>query len=155
MQRGRHTVFDSFDLSVRPGEVTGVLGSSGCGKTTLLCTIVGAQTFALGTVRVLGIDSGSRALRTRVSYATQAASASDDLTVARILLGALLMPRDRMPGALQAVSDWLPLSYAVDAVNAVTACDDEWTLWKPLIIIVAVSIVALALAAATLRRRTP
>lgn len=140
MQRGRHTVFDSFDLSVRPGEVTGMLGPSGCGKTTLLRTIVGAQTFAL---------------RTRVSYATQAASASDDLTVARILLGALLMPRDRMPGALQAVSDWLPLSYAVDAVNAVTACDDEWTLWKPLIIIVAVSIVALALAAATLRRRTP
>lgn len=85
VQRGRHTVFDGFDLSIRPGEVTGVLGPSGCGKTTLLRTIVGAQTFALGTVRVLGVDSGSRALRTRVSYATQAASVYDDLTVAQNL----------------------------------------------------------------------
>lgn len=77
------------------------------------------------------------------------------VVIPQILIGGLLMPRDRMPDALQAISDWLPLSYAVDAVNAVTSGDDSWELWRPLIIIVGVSLVALALAAATLRRRTP
>lgn len=77
------------------------------------------------------------------------------VVIPQILVGGLLMPRDKMPDALQAISDWLPLSYAVDAVNAVTAGNEDWDLWGPLIVIVAVSLAALALAAATLRRRTP
>ncbi|MGO3146426.1 MAG: ABC transporter permease [Leucobacter sp.] len=77
------------------------------------------------------------------------------VVIPQILVGGLLMPRDQMPVALERISDWLPLSYAVDAVNAVTAGSGDWDLWKPLIVIVAVSIVALVLAAVTLRRRTP
>lgn len=77
------------------------------------------------------------------------------VVIPQILVGGLLMPRDRMPEALQAVSDWLPLSYAVDAVDAVTVGEEGWDLWRPLVVIVGVSLVALALAAATLRRRTP
>ncbi|XPP27550.1 MAG: ABC transporter permease [Leucobacter sp.] len=73
----------------------------------------------------------------------------------QILLGGLLMPRDQMPDALQAISDWLPLSYAVDAVMAVTTGDAGWELGKPLIVIAAVTIAALVLASLTLRRRTP
>ena len=60
-----------------------------------------------------------------------------------------------VPGALQAVSDWLPLSYAIDAVTAVTAGDDGWTLWGPLLIVAAFAVGALVLASLTLRRRTP
>lgn len=73
----------------------------------------------------------------------------------QILLGGLLMPRDAMPEALEAISDWLPLSYAIDAVNAVTAGDEGWDLGGPLLVIGAVTVVALGLAALTLRRRTP
>jgi len=73
----------------------------------------------------------------------------------QILLGGLLMPRDQMPDALHAISDWLPLSYAIDAVNAVTTGEAGWDLGKPLIVIAAVTLVALGLAALTLRRRTP
>lgn len=73
----------------------------------------------------------------------------------QIILGGLFMPRDHMPDVLHAISDWLPLSYAIDAVSAVTAGDDGWDVWRPLIIIAAVTILALVLAAATLRRRTP
>lgn len=73
----------------------------------------------------------------------------------QILLGGMLMPRDRMPEALYAISDWLPLSYAVDAVNAVMSGDEGWTLGRPLLVIGAVTVVALGLAALTLRRRTP
>ncbi|MDI6022612.1 ABC transporter permease [Leucobacter sp. UT-8R-CII-1-4] len=73
----------------------------------------------------------------------------------QILLGGLLMPRDQMPDILQRISDWLPLSYAIDAVNAVSAGDEGWDLGKPLVVIAAVTLVALILASLTLRRRTP
>ncbi len=73
----------------------------------------------------------------------------------QILLGGLLMPRDKMPDVLHTISDWLPLSYAIDAVNAVAAGDEGWDLGKPLIVIAAVTIAALVLASFTLRRRTP
>jgi len=81
VRRGKHTVFAGLDLEIEPGRVTGVLGPSGCGKTTLLRAIVGAQAGVHGQVRVLGLPAGSRSLRRRVSYATQAASVYDDLTV--------------------------------------------------------------------------
>ena len=57
---------------------------------------------------------------------------------------------------IAAVSVRLPLSYAVDAVAAVAAGHDSWAdLWWPVTIIAAVTVVALVLASATLRRRTP
>jgi ABC-2 type transport system permease protein len=73
----------------------------------------------------------------------------------QILLGGLFMPRDEMPDALYAISNWLPLSYAIDAVNAVTAGDEDWDLWRPLLIVTAFAVGSLVVAAATLRRRTP
>ncbi len=81
VRRGRHTVFDRVDLSVPRGQITGLLGPSGCGKTTLMRSIVGVQAGVGGSLRVLGEPAGSKTLRHRVSYATQAASVYDDLTV--------------------------------------------------------------------------
>lgn len=73
----------------------------------------------------------------------------------QIILGGLFMPRADMPAALYAISDWLPLSYAIDTINAVTAGDEGWDVWRPLLIVVAFAVGALALAPLTLRRRTP
>ncbi len=72
----------------------------------------------------------------------------------QILLGGLFMPRDQMPSALEAISNWLPLSYAVDATNAVTAGDGGWDLGWPLLIVAAIAVACLVLASLTLRRRT-
>ena len=47
------------------------------------------------------------------------------LVFPQIILGGLFMPRDQMPDVLYAISDWLPLSYAIDTINAVTAGDEE------------------------------
>lgn len=77
------------------------------------------------------------------------------LVFPQVLLGGLLMPRASMPGALRALSDWLPLSYAIDAVTAATAGDDGWNLWRPLLVVLAFGVGCLALASLTLRRRTP
>ncbi len=82
--RGGRRVLDGLDLDLAPG-VTGLLGPSGCGKSTLLRSIVGVQSVAAGTIRVLGHDAGTRPLRDRVGYVTQAASVYDDLTVAENL----------------------------------------------------------------------
>ncbi len=72
----------------------------------------------------------------------------------QILLGGIIMPRDQMPDALHAISDWLPLSYAVDAVNAVTRGDDGWDVYGPVLVVVAFVVGAIVLASLTLRRRT-
>lgn len=79
--RGRSPVFDGLRLDIAAGRITGLLGPSGSGKTTLMRAIVGVQSVRGGTVTVLGHPAGSRALRHRVAYATQAASVYDDLTV--------------------------------------------------------------------------
>lgn len=77
------------------------------------------------------------------------------LVFPQIILGGLFMPRDQMPDVLHAISDWLPLSYAIDAVNAVATGDDGWELYRPLLIVAAFAVGALILASLTLRRRTP
>ena len=79
--RGGQVALDDVSLEVRAGVVTGLLGPSGSGKTTLMRAIVGVQRVAAGTVGVLGLPAGSRPLRSRVAYVTQAPSVYADLTV--------------------------------------------------------------------------
>ena len=83
--RGRVRAVDDVSFSTVPGKVTGLLGPSGCGKTTLMRAIVGVQIVESGTVTVLGEAAGSRVLRDRIGYVTQAPSVYEDLTVAENL----------------------------------------------------------------------
>ena len=73
----------------------------------------------------------------------------------QIILGGLFMPREDMPDALYQISKVLPLSYAIDTINAVTAGDEGWEVFGPLLVVVAFAVGALVLASLTLRRRTP
>jgi ABC-2 type transport system ATP-binding protein len=79
--RGDVAVLDGLSLSVAAGRVTGLLGPSGGGKSTLLRSIVGVQRVAGGRVVVLGEPAGSPTLRSRVGYMTQAPSVYGDLSV--------------------------------------------------------------------------
>jgi ABC-2 type transport system ATP-binding protein len=79
--RGSRVVLDDFDLTIRPGTLTGLLGPSGSGKSTLMRAIVGVQQVAGGRVDVLGLPAGSPPLRHRVGYLTQTPSVYGDLTV--------------------------------------------------------------------------
>ena len=85
----------------------------------------------------------------------QAVQMMPALMIPQILLCGLLVPRDRLPDVLHAVSDVLPLSYAVDAVQGVMtdrgigngATGDVF-------VVLAFVVGAIVLGAATLRRRT-
>jgi ABC-2 type transport system ATP-binding protein len=104
--RGSREVLPGISLSVSRGQVVGLLGPSGGGKTTLLRSIVGVQTVAGGTVTVLGEPAGSPGLRSRVGYVTQEPSVYSDLTVRQnityfaTLVGA---PRDAVERTIEAV----------------------------------------------------
>ncbi|WP_454294402.1 ABC transporter permease [Salana multivorans] len=77
------------------------------------------------------------------------------LVFPQIILGGLFMPREQMPDVLEAISNALPLSYAIDAVDAVTSGSATGELTTPLLVVAAFAVAALALASLTLRRRTP
>ena len=53
---GAQTVHDGLDMTVEEGEVFGVIGASGAGKSVLLRTILGLRRPNAGTVRFLGRD---------------------------------------------------------------------------------------------------
>ncbi|EFX78468.1 ABC protein, subfamily ABCH [Daphnia pulex] len=55
----RSTVLDGLDMNVKKGTIYGLLGASGCGKTTLLSCIVGRRSFDSGQVMVLGGPPGT------------------------------------------------------------------------------------------------
>lgn len=53
---GHQVVHDGLDMEVMPGEVFGIVGGSGTGKSVLLRTMLGLQNPAAGTVRIEGRD---------------------------------------------------------------------------------------------------
>ena len=53
---GRQVVHDDLDLDVRRGEILGVVGGSGTGKSVLLRTIVGLREPQEGSIDLLGHD---------------------------------------------------------------------------------------------------
>jgi ABC-2 type transport system permease protein len=78
------------------------------------------------------------------------------VVVPQILLCGLFVPRGQMAGWLQGVSDALPLTYAVEAlIHVGRSAEASATLWRDVVIVAGAALVALVLAAATLRRRTP
>jgi ABC-2 type transport system ATP-binding protein len=81
VDRGGRPVLRGVTFEVPRGTVTGLLGPSGGGKTTLMRAIVGVQVVKSGSVTVLGLPAGSAELRRRVGYVTQAPSVYADLTV--------------------------------------------------------------------------
>jgi ABC-2 type transport system permease protein len=78
------------------------------------------------------------------------------LILPQLLLCGLLTPRDTMQPVLEAVSNVLPLSYAVDGMNEVLRNSGvTGDLVRDIAIVAGSALLVLLLGAATLRRRTP
>ena len=56
---GEQVVHDGVDLEVRRGEIIGVVGGSGSGKSVLMRSILGLRTPNEGEIEVLGVDARS------------------------------------------------------------------------------------------------
>jgi ABC-2 type transport system ATP-binding protein len=80
---GAFTAVDGLGFSVEEGEVFGLLGSNGAGKSTAIRMLCGLLTPTSGTARVLDLDVGrdAEALKRRIGYMTQRFSLYEDLTV--------------------------------------------------------------------------
>ena len=53
---GEQVVHEGLDLDVRVGEILGVVGGSGTGKSVLMRSIIGLQPPAAGSVSIFGHD---------------------------------------------------------------------------------------------------
>ncbi|CAL8083324.1 unnamed protein product [Orchesella dallaii] len=53
-------VLDNFNMTVPKGTIYGLLGASGCGKTTMLSCLVGLRPLDSGEIRVYGAKPGTR-----------------------------------------------------------------------------------------------
>ncbi|XP_025989491.1 ABC transporter G family member 20 [Solenopsis invicta] len=77
-------VLNGLNMTISKGSIYGLLGASGCGKTTLLSCIVGIQNFDSGEVWVLGgtpDSKGSGIPGPRVGYMPQDISLAGEFTV--------------------------------------------------------------------------
>jgi ABC-2 type transport system ATP-binding protein len=83
-RRGKE-VLHGLTFTVPAGRITGLLGPSGGGKSTLLRSVVGVQAGVQGTLTVLGRPAGDADLRRRIGYVTQSPAVYTDLTVRRNL----------------------------------------------------------------------
>lgn len=79
-------IVDGVSLAVSPGEIFGVVGADGAGKSSLLRLLTGQWTATSGTVRVLGLAPDDDTLRERIAYMPQAFGQYQDLTVQENLL---------------------------------------------------------------------
>ena len=80
---GSLVAVEGLDLSIARGEVFGMLGPNGSGKTTTIRMLCGLLQPSAGTARVVGFEvtTHSEAIRQRIGYMSQRYGLYDDLTV--------------------------------------------------------------------------
>lgn len=85
---GDQRLHDGLDLDVRRGEVLGLVGGSGSGKSVLMRAIIGLQPVRAGTIQIMGLDAlgtdaaSQRALRRQWGVMFQDGALFSGLTVA-------------------------------------------------------------------------
>lgn len=114
-----------------------------------LLVLVAVSVALLGTTLGLGLSAFART-------EFQAVQFMPAIVLPQFLLCGLLVPRDQMPRPLELASDVLPLSYAVDAMRAVTVdASPAGDVAGDLALVLVFALAAVAGGAATLPRRTP
>ncbi len=85
LPRRRVLALDSLDLEVRPGEIVGLVGPNGSGKTTAFRLAAGLIRPDRGTVTVAGALPGSRAARRILGYMPEQPGVPETLTPLELL----------------------------------------------------------------------
>jgi ABC-2 type transport system ATP-binding protein len=84
---GRLTAVDSLDLTIERGEIFGLVGPDGAGKTTTLRLLAGLLSISAGSAIVLDYDlrKDSEGVKSMIGYMAQRFSLYGDLTVSENL----------------------------------------------------------------------
>ncbi len=82
------TAVDNLNLTIQEGEIFGMLGPNGSGKTTTILMLLGLTEPTAGQVRVLGLDPARQPLsvKARVGYIPDQVGFYDDLTAVENLM---------------------------------------------------------------------
>jgi len=82
-QFGSFQAVKNFQLEIRNGDIYGLLGANGAGKTTAIKIICGLLDPTSGSVGLMGKSKGLRAaaVRSRIGYMSQKFALYDDLTI--------------------------------------------------------------------------
>src|SRR5664280_473275 len=85
---GPLTAVDGLTLSVAPGEIFGLVGPDGAGKTTTMRLLTAIMDPTAGRAEVLGLDTVKQAeeIKASIAYMSQRSSLYADLTVMENLL---------------------------------------------------------------------
>ena len=110
-----HKVLTDINMTIQSGEFVVLIGSSGCGKTTLLKTINKLTSLAGGDLLIDGVsirDIPDIALRRRIGYVIQDGGLFPHLTVEEnisLLLETVGMPSDKIPARVDEVLEMVNL----------------------------------------------
>jgi ABC-2 type transport system permease protein len=124
----------------------GLLGLDVQGPVWLL-TVVAVADAVLGSALGLFVSAFAQT-------EFQAVQFMPAIVIPQILLCGLFVPREALPTVLEAISDVLPLSYAVDAMQSLVTTAATAEVWADVAVVAGFAVAALGLGAATLRRRT-
>ncbi|MFE2424521.1 ABC transporter ATP-binding protein [Streptomyces hokutonensis] len=110
---------DGFDLRIEPGEICGLIGHNGAGKTTFARIVAGLERPDAGSVLVAGADlaAASRSARTLIGLAPQELALYPTATLRqnlRLFGGLAGLRRTQLRTELAAVAEELALTGVLD-----------------------------------------
>lgn len=123
---GNVAAIEDLTLDLRAGEILGLYGASGSGKTTAIRLILGVHLPTSGTVRVLGVPSHEMTARQRrqVGYSPQRFLYPPTLSAAQVVWFAAglygigwLRGRKAVRGVLEKVQLWEKRGRLVDQMS--------------------------------------
>lgn len=115
-----HPILEGITLGFAPGSTTGIIGSTGCGKTTLISLLPRDIDPTAGSVTIGGVDIREvslEKLRSRIAIVPQKAYLLSG-TIAQTIAGADTPDPQRVEAALRAAQAWDFVSALPEGINA-------------------------------------
>lgn len=114
---GSNPVLKKISLQLPVGQIMGLIGPSGAGKTTLVKAILGMEKVDAGTTTVLGTPMPNRKVMQRIGYMAQSDALYEDLTAReniRFFAELMSVPKQDLAGAIAHAAQVVNLNDALD-----------------------------------------